>query len=318
MNALQLIRTAHLEVDAIRADGTIMLWTPEESLNALNIAMERAARILRLADSESLTRSLLSTGAVQEFVTEPYDPASLRLVSGTTDYTLPPDYVSIVSIMPITVGFDEVRFLPGKSSQRNFIDERTTPSADLMTAVNSPVNFHYTVIGERTLRIAPTPQDSIDLELVYRYRPARLLNYTAGTVDFTNLSTAVHGHGVTWVAAGLRTPAELVAGMTVTLDRHYQRIASFTSDVDLVLSRGWAEGSKNGLYTISMVPPLPEEHHNWLAQMTASMLLRKVNLDLSEKSKTALEAQLANEVQPEVTIRQTQESIPVEPYRIDG
>mgnify|MGYP001563500042 CR=1 FL=1 len=69
-------------------------------------------------------------------------------------------------------------------------------------------------------------------------------------------------------------------------------------------------------YYIAMVPTLPEEHHAWLAQYAGALLLRKVSAELSEKYKKALQEQLMSSIQPEVSIRQMQDSIPVEPFSI--
>ena len=316
MNTLQIIRAAHFEIDALRADGvTTGLWTPEESRRAANSAMERAARIIRLADSDILSRSLLSTAAAEEFIYETYDPSDLSIQTDVSEYTLPPDYVSIVNIVPISTGFDGVRFRPAKLHERYFTDERTIPDADLRTVNGAEMVYQYTIIGERTLRLAPTPKDDFDIELIYRYRPAPLRVYSTGTVDVTNQSTTVHGLGVTWTQVGLRLPAELVVGTTVSLDTTYQRIASFDSEVDLTLSKPYAGVSDaEAVYSIAMVPTIPEEHHEWLAHMTAAMLLRKTSIDLSDKARAALEAQLMAEVQPEIVIRQSQESLPVEPF----
>lgn len=320
MNILQIIRMAHLEVDAIRADGqTSALWSQEESRNAVNSAMERASRITRLAGSNILTRSIRSTGAAEEFTSESYDPGVLQITAGTTEYTLPPDFVSVVNILPLSEGFDEIRFYPGEPQQRLVTDQGTIPSADLQTVANSATTYHYVILGGRTLRLVPTPQDDFDIELIYRFRPAKLMAYSAGKVVLNNLSSSVHGKGVTWITSGVRTPVELVTDAVTSLDQNYQRVASITSETDLTLSKPWAGATAvepGAPYTLAMVPQLPEEHHQWLAHMTAAILLRKVNLDISEKSKQALELQLLQEVQPEITVRQVQESIPVEPFQI--
>ena len=61
---------------------------------------------------------------------------------------------------------------------------------------------------------------------------------------------------------------------------------------------------------------LPEEHHAWLAQVTAAIMLRKVSPDLSKAALEDLDKQLSLEVQPEIAIRQVQESLPVDEYTL--
>lgn len=82
--------------------------------------------------------------------------------------------------------------------------------------------------------------------------------------------------------------------------------APIPTEVDVALST----------YYLAMVPTLPEEHHVWLAQYAGALLLRKVSAELSEKYQKSLKEQLVGGVQPEVTIRQMQDSIPVEPFSI--
>ena len=65
-----------------------------------------------------------------------------------------------------------------------------------------------------------------------------------------------------------------------------------------------------------MVPVLPEEHHAWLALMTAALMLVKVSADDSMKMQQALEMELVNEVTAEVTSQQSQESLTIEPFEI--
>ncbi len=320
MNLLQIIRKARFEIDAIRASGsTSALWSDEEAIDAANDAMDAAAKILRLADSDILSKTITSTDASINFVTEEYNPTSLALVSGTSDYTLPPDLVSIVSIRPTDDDFESLRFHPTKHYHSEYVNERTVDSTEVTTVQGDEASFLYTQIGARTLRLAPTPADSINIEIVYRYRPDRLLNYVGGQVQVVNESTAVHGVGTLWLTTGIRTPAELVVGSTsvVSLNTRYQRISSISGDCDLVLSRNYAGiTQETSSYTIAMVPTLPEEHHQWLAKMTAAIMLRKVNIETSDKSRAALEEQLMTQVQPELVARQVQESITTEPFMV--
>jgi hypothetical protein len=180
------------------------------------------------------------------------------------------------------------------------------------------MTYLYTQLGTRTLRVAPTPKDTFDIEIVYRYRPPRLLTYDTFGAGMTTGLTAVTGiGGTTWITSGVRTPAQLIDDMTdIDLNIIYQDVASIDSNTALTLSRDWlgATFGNNTDYGLSMVPLLPQEHHQWLASMTAAIMLRKVNLDVSAKAIAALEAELIAEIQPEVTMRQVQESLPVEPF----
>lgn len=319
MNAYQIIRKARFEVDGLRTNNVkSALWSDEECVDYLNTAMDRAARIIRMSGSDLLSKTLLSTDSTVDLVSENYAPSSLQVVSGTTDYTLPPDFVRVVSIIPTTSGFEGVRFKPATTNQRYWMDQRLASDDELASVNNADATFWYTVIGARTLRIVPTPQDTIDIELVYNYRPAKVFTYTSGSLKLTQDSTSVVGVGTEWTTS-LRTPAELIVGSVdnVTIDRTYPAIASIGSDTALTLRKAYTGETVSGQsYGIAMVPTIPEEHHSWLAQMVAALMLRKVSIELSDASVKALEGQLITEVTPEVTVRQIQESLPVEPYNI--
>lgn len=323
MNLAQLVRKARYEVDAIRAGGaTSGLWLDEEVNDAVNTAVDAAYTLLRLADSEIVTKSMKSTDSATDLISESYSPSSLAIVSGTSDYTLPPDLVTFVGMVPITAGFEEIRFRPARASQRYFQEMRSLLNTDTGSARNSVDTFSYLIFGARTLRIVPTPRDSYDVELVYRFRPPRLQTYSTGKIVLTQGSTAASGVGGTdWVGSGLRAPIEIVLGTAsdVLLNAYYPAVSSITNSGNLVLTRsypGLGTGVGGAAYLLSMVPWLPEEHHAWLASMTAALLLRKVNLELSNASKMALEKQFAEGVQAEFTTRMGQESVPVEPYEL--
>ncbi len=319
MNLSQVIRKARFEVDAIRASGVASsLWSDEEVIDAANTAMDRAARLIRLADSNILTKSMKSTDAAVDMISEVYSPASISLVSGTIDYTLPTDFVRTESIVPTTNGYDGIKFYPATLNQKGWIDQAGLTASDLSTIAGSEQIFYYNIIGARTLRIRPILTESFDIELTYQYRPARLQNYSTGTIRLTSGSSTLHGVGVSWLTSGIRDPADLITTSVsaVSLSTTYPRILSVTAETDATLARVWPSEAYSGTYHISMIPRLPEEHHAWLAQVTAAVMLRKVSPDLSKSALEDLDKQLNLEVQPEIVVRQMQESIPVDEYTL--
>lgn len=320
MNLLQLARRAQFEVDALRTgDVASGLWSDEQVYSAINTAVDSAYRILRLSDSDIVTTTMKSTDATIDLVEENYLPSSLAMVSGTADYTLPPDFVSVKSIIPITSGYDEVQFVPLRTSQRLYRDQRAILNADLDPVQNTSAIFYYVIIGRRTLRIVPTPQDAFDIELLYHYRPVKLKVYSTGTVTILGgTPTIVTGTGSLWVDVGLRTPAEFVSGSitaAVNLGLHYPTVSTIDSNTQVTLRKSQS-ALAGSAYRLAMAPVLPEQYHDWLAQMAAAILLRRVNIETSTAAAAALEKQLVGEVRPEIEQRQSQDSIPVEPYEL--
>jgi len=316
------MRKARFEVDAIRASGvTSALWSDEEVIDAANTAMDRAARLIRLAGSNILTKFMKSTDSSVDLVTEVYSPSSFKMTESVIDYTLPPDFVRLESIVPTTDGYDGIRFHPASLTQKGWIDQSVLTASDVSTIAGSEQIFYYTIIGARTLRIRPIVTSTFDVEILYQYRPAKLLDYSTGTIKLTTNSTTAHGVGVTWVTSGIQVPAELHVHLvdtdhTVNLSSVYPRISAIISETDATLSRAWPSEPYSGAYHISTVPQLPEEHHAWLAQVTAAIMLRKVSPDLSKAALEDLDKQLSLEVQPEIAIRQVQESLPVDEYTL--
>ncbi len=325
MNLLQLGRKALFEIDAIRTGNVASdLWSLEEVYDAVNTAMDRAARIIRLADSDILTRRLVTTGGALDLISESYAQSSLRLLADTSSYTLPPDFVRLVSIVPTTAGFEAVRFRPAQLNAKYFVDQRVLTSDDLASSNNSDQVFWYIIYGGRTLLVSPTPQDTINLEVFYQYRPSRLLTYSTSTVSLTNNNAAVTGSSTTWLTSGIRTPCDLVVGtaptaLNVSLNTYSPRVLSIDTNTTLTLARVYS-GATDGTagYALAMIPELPEEHHEWLAQTAAAIMYRKVNAETSGKLMEALDSELRLAVQPELTIRQQQESLAVEPFEIPG
>lgn len=326
MNVLQIMRQARFEIDALRTGNVVSaMWQDEEVLKAANVAMDRTARLLRLSGSEILTKVLKSTdptGALgDKQIIEDYDPGTLMIVAGTTDYTLPSDFVRVASIRPITGGFDGIRFRPSSIANDFYVDLQNIPSDNLVSVNGAEQTYYYTIIGPRTIRFAPTPRDSFDIELTYHYRQHRLLYYNTGTVTRTNGLTSVSGSGTAWLTAGMRSPAELLVGVTsvngVDMNAHYPHIQEISSDILLNLNRASTVTDGAGqAYFMAMVPVLPYEHHNWLAQMVSATLLRKVDADLSMKFQADLAQQLLEAVTPEVTLRQLQESLITEAFEL--
>lgn len=321
MNLVQIARKARFEVDAIRTGNvSSALWADEEVYSSINAAVDRALRVFRLAGSEVPTKVMASTDASVDLVTESYAPSSLQLVSGTLNYTLPPDLVSIVSIVPLTSGFDGIRFRPLKTNQKVYIDQRAIPTADLSSLNNDEADIYYTRIGRRTIRFVPTPQDTIDVELVYTYRPPKLKVYSTGTAAIVAGSlTTVTGTGTLWVDAGMRTPAEFVTGsITAVLDLglEYATVTSINSNTQLTMRKSQTAVDPAAAYRLIMVPVVPEEYHDWLAQMAGALLFRKINIETSDKATQALEQQLLHEIQPEVGLGQMQESQLVDPFEL--
>jgi hypothetical protein len=102
----------------------------------------------------------------------------------------------------------------------------------------------------------------------------------------------------------------------ITMDAYYPTVLSLTSDTVLTLTKNSTATSTGSVYYLAMVPTLPAEHHEWLAQLTAATMLRKVDADLSGKLQQDLAMQLLEGVTPETTLRQMQESMIAQAFEL--
>jgi hypothetical protein len=325
MNLFQVIKQARFEIDALRVGNVVSsMWQDEEAISGVNIAMDKTARLLRLCGSDVLTQTTASTDTSRDLTSEIYNPSSLRILPNVTDYTLPPDFVRVANLRATTIGFEGVKFHPSSINNKTFSAQQSINANELPSANNSDQEFWYIIVGSRTLRIAPTPKDTIDVELTYHFRPRRLRYTTTGTIQRTASSATVSGSGTTWLSNdGLQAPAELLVGAltsissAVTLDGWYPRVKSVDSDTSMTMAR--SQLITDGLgqaYALVSVPRLPEEHHTWLAQLAAAIMVRKVDTDMSAKLQADLAQDLLTSVLPEVTLRQLQESLITEAFEL--
>lgn len=154
------------------------IWSNEALLGWLNEAITKVATALRAVREDHLVTRMTSSDAATTINGQTYNPSSLQIVSGTTEYTLPPDLVEIRVLEPLDDADkdDGIRFIARDIASPDYRDlARTTDTSDLDTA------FFFDLTGLQTLRIAPEPARTINTELLYiRYRQ----NYTiSDTVD---------------------------------------------------------------------------------------------------------------------------------------
>ena len=135
-------------------------WAAADIPQFVNRSKDRVAMEVRKARQDYFEVTRTSLDAVVVILGETYDPASFRLVAGTRDYTLPPDVMELVSNHCLTSGMEQGRRLAYR--------RHTDPDFRRAMAETTPqVPRFYTLVGERTWRVAPTPDATYDVELTY-------------------------------------------------------------------------------------------------------------------------------------------------------
>lgn len=142
-------------------ETTPSFWTAAEVIRFLNKAKDRVAAEVRKLKDDAFSVTRLSTDGALTILGESYAASGFAVAVGTRDYTLPPDLLEVSLIEVVTSGYEGIRFVHRKLSH-----------PDMRAAMETPGNvgpsaFWFSIIGERTMRIAPKSDTALDLSLTY-------------------------------------------------------------------------------------------------------------------------------------------------------
>lgn len=154
----QLVEKIRQNVDESASGG---FWSAANVTNALNAAKDRVAEEVRKASQDYFVVTRSSTDGTLTILGEAYPASSFAIAANTRDYTLPPDFAEMREIEVITDGQEWVRF-----SWRDASDPQFRAALGIVPS-QMPGGFLYTILGERTLRLAPLSNTALDLRLTY-------------------------------------------------------------------------------------------------------------------------------------------------------
>jgi hypothetical protein len=154
----QLTTRVRQHLDEVAAGG---FWSAEHVTAAINAAKDRVYLEVRKASQDYFVVTRASTDGSLTILGETYAASSFAIAPGTRDYTLPPDLVELRAIECITADHEQTRW-----SWRDASDPQFRSALGNVTPT-LPSGFLYTLIGERTLRIAPLSDTALDLRLTY-------------------------------------------------------------------------------------------------------------------------------------------------------
>ena len=136
-------------------------WTDATLNRMVNRSKDRVWLEVRKLKDDFFAVTRTSLDGVLTIVGDSYDTASFRLVAGTRDYTLPPDLAELKTIEAVTSTYEWVRFTASDTARA------AMRAAMEVTEQVDPHGFLFDIIGERTLRLAPKSNRSLDLRLTY-------------------------------------------------------------------------------------------------------------------------------------------------------
>lgn len=157
------LRKSRLEmVTAIRTnldEVSPSFWASADVPQFLNRAKDRVWMEVRKANQDYFETTRDSADGVQSILGENYDCASFRLEPATRDYTLPPDFSTLVSNRCLTAGFEWLRLTYKRHTDYTFRRALEETSAQTPR--------YYTILGERTWRIAPLSDMTLEWAITY-------------------------------------------------------------------------------------------------------------------------------------------------------
>lgn len=334
MNLLLLDRFLLYLLDGLRQAGTVITtqWTQEERLQALNNSYSEICKLIRRNRRDHFTIRRLSTDGSVFIRNQTFNCGNFQIVSGTASYTMPPDYLEIRGVRPLTAGRESVTFTLVDESNEEYRDRRRGTSA---TNPTQPGIYWCAVTGERTFTIAPTPQETLDIELAYVAQPRRLVLYTGvhagdsggaapspqivtGTCTVTNGSTAVQfTSDVGERQSGIIAGDELLVGSfsvqaAPDLRTRYHKLATVSAaGTDAALADaylGLTTGS--AAYTLASAPAIHEDWQYGIAHGAVWELLKAIEGGAEEAREAAFKnrERIWGSLIPESAQRSSQEA----------
>jgi len=339
MNLAQLVRKARLGCDAILPSGAVSsLWQDDEMVDLVNEAYEEVSERFRVVHKKWGIKTVKQGDAAFAIEGETWDPglnltisnAASTSFSGITTGTadapskvwLPPDFLEMVRVL--CVSDRTVRFMPAPSEWYHWIDlEQGSFNASgggVLPSTPDGLTFYWDILDNRTMLVIPPVTQTFKIQLDYIPMRRPLYYTSAGTVSVTNGLAAVTGTSTLFQTANIYSEAtsqaaELMVGIAslqdtgLSIATDYFRVKAIASDTALTLVAPWA-GATNAAatFTLAMTPGVPRLYHRFIARLVSVNMLAKVSPDLQDRYRAAWDKKFMEVIQPNIRIRQSQDS----------
>jgi len=321
------MRKSRQGVDAILPGGYASAqWSDEEMVDLINEAYGGLQREFRLVRKKWGLVTLNTSSSAFTREGETYTPSTaLVLDSSTQKLTLPPDFAELVRIT--CTNNRSIRFFPAEQETDHWIDLEQSGFIDNTQSIASApagLVFYYDILDNRTLFLIPPVSSSFNLEIDYIPVKRPMYYSRVGSVTVTNGLSTISGTNTLFVSDNIYSEAtlqncELITGANdpqsnaISVTRDYPRVSAIGSNTAATLKSVWPTTTLTGVpYIIAMAPTLPREYHSHIARMASSLMLSKVNPDISEKYSQKFMTQFKEQINPTIRRRQSQQSSIVE------
>ena len=142
-------------------ESSASFWSNAQIDRYVNRAKDRVWNRVKALNEDYFAVTRLSTDGSVTILGETYATSSFQIVASVRDYTLPPDFSEMRLIEVTTTNYEDVRFT---------YQDMTKPEMRAMMEIvdnQVPAYFLFDIIGERTMRIAPKSDTTLDLRLTY-------------------------------------------------------------------------------------------------------------------------------------------------------
>ena len=155
-------------------------WKDPDLIQWLNDGIQDISEALRSVREDWMLARMKSTDSSLTIGGATFSPTSLTLQSGVDTYTLPADCLEIKSLEPLTQADKDagIRFLPRDMTNLQMSEVYRLAPTDIKS-------YFYDIYGLTTLRVVPTPQATVSVEIFYHRAPyPYALNDTVSLVPF--------------------------------------------------------------------------------------------------------------------------------------
>lgn len=330
MNVEQMIISARNLLMAGSASNTNIVndpfWNDTQLLQLLNQAERELRKVVRRSNRDYFTRILRTTAAALTIFGETFTPSTLAWVSGTGQYTLPPDFVRLLQLTDLTAsgGADRIIIRMEDLNREAFREVMNETAQSQSTG-----EYYAQIIGARTLLIRPIPGMVRDWEFIYERRLEPLRRRETGTASVNNNATAVTFSSTALANRFMRAGGELIfstgaARPTADPSEIYSRIETVDSATAATLEGPWyttdAANLSDVAYIYADVSEIPSEHHDCLVYYCVKEAF-KMGPNANLKASLSYEGMYADQKQDligEVESRQTMDPEFVTPYLEDA
>ncbi len=168
MAELKTLTVLRTDVRDFLDEASASFWSNAQLNRYINRAADRVWARVRALNDEYFTITRDSTDGALTILGESYTASSFAIVAGTRDYSLPPDFEEMKAIEVLTDNYEDVRFV-----YRDLSDPDMRALLEI-TDNQTPSTFLFSLIGTRTMRIAPLSDTALDLRLTYVRRFAEM------------------------------------------------------------------------------------------------------------------------------------------------